>query len=294
MPRSQRPPDPPTELSKPSWRAVAWRTVREFKDDDLVDRAAALTYYGVLSIFPALLALVSILGLFGQDAIQPLLDNVGTLAPGEVKDVLAQSLQSLSQNQATAGIFAVLGVALAIWSASGYVAAFMHAANTVYDVQEGRPVWKAIPVRVGVTLAIVILLAVSAVLVVFTGGLARRAGEILGVGETGVLAWNIAKWPVLLLVVLLVLAILYGVAPNVRQPGFRWISPGSLLALVLWIVASGLFSLYVAFFGSYNKTYGSLAGVIIFLIWLWITNIAVLFGVEFDAELRRARATARH
>jgi membrane protein len=249
-----------------------------------------LTYYGVLSIFPALLALVSILGLFGDSAIQPLLDNLGSLAPGAVKDILTQSLQNLKQNQGAAGLFAVLGIAVAIWSASGYVAAFMKASNTVYDIQEGRPVWKTIPVRIGVTIVILVLLAISALLVVFTGGLARRAGDALGIGDTGVLIWNIVKWPVLLVTVILMLAILYWAAPNVRQHGFRWVSPGSFLAVVMWIIASGLFSLYVAFFSSYNKTYGALAGVIIFLIWLWITNIAVLFVVEFDAELQRARA----
>jgi membrane protein len=269
---------------------VAKRSVREFRDDNLVDWAAALTYYGVLSIFPALLALVSILGLFGNAAIQPLLDNLSGLAPSAVKDILTQSLQSLAQSQRTAGVFAIVGVAFAVWSASGYVAAFMRASNTVYDIQEGRPIWKTLPVRVAVTVIILILLAVSATIVVFTGDLARRAGELLGIGDAGVLIWNIAKWPVLLLAVSLMLAILYWAAPNVRHRGLKWVSPGSALAVVSWIVVSAAFSLYVANFGSYNKTYGTLAGMIIFLIWLWISNIAVLFGVEFDAELQRARA----
>ncbi len=288
--RGEREPQSPTELRKPAWRDVVKRSAREFRDDNLTDWAAALTYYGILSIFPALLALVSILGLFGSGAIQPLLDNLGSLAPGAVKDILTQSLQSLASSQATAGLFAVIGIGLAVWSASSYVAAFMRASNAVYDIQEGRPVWKTLPVRIAVTVVVLILLALSAVIIVFTGDLARRAGELLGIGDTGVRIWNIAKWPVLLLAVVLMLAILYWAAPNVRHRGFRWVSPGSALAVVLWIIASAVFSVYVASFGSYNKTYGSLAGVIIFLIWLWISNIAILFGVEFDAELQRARA----
>jgi membrane protein len=266
------------------------RAVREFRDDRLTDWAAVLTYYGILSIFPAMLALVSVLGLFGSQATGPLLDNVSTLAPGPVRDILTQSLTSLEQSQSGAGVFAIIGVAVAIWSASGYIAAFMRASNVVYDIPEGRPIWKILPLRVAVTLVLVVLLAVSALIVVFTGGLAERAGEVLGIGDTGVTVWNIAKWPILLLAVVLILAILYWAAPNVRLPGFRWITPGSALAVLLWVAASAAFGFYVANFGSYNKTYGTLAGVVIFLVWLWVTNLAVLFGVEVDAELQRARA----
>jgi membrane protein len=269
---------------------VFGRAVRGFRDDRLTDWAAVLTYYGILSIFPAMLALVAVLGLFGSQATQPLLDNVSTLAPGPVQDILTQSLSSLEQSQSGAGLFAIIGIAVAIWSASGYIAAFMRAANAVYDIPEGRPIWKILPLRVAVTVVLVILLAVSALIVVFTGGVAQRAGEVLGIGDTGVTVWNVAKWPVLLFAVALILAILYWAAPNVRLPGFRWITPGSALAVLLWVAASAAFGFYVANFGSYNKTYGTLAGVVIFLIWLWVTNLAVLFGVEVDAELQRARA----
>jgi len=286
----EQPAESPGRLRGRSWRGVFSRAVREFRDDGLTDWAAVLTYYGILSIFPAMLAVVSVLGLFGSQATQPLLDNVSTLAPGPVRDILTQSLTSLEQSQGGAGVFAIIGIAVAVWSASGYIAAFMRASNVVYDIPEGRPIWKILPLRVAVTLVLVILLAVSAVIVVFTGGLAERAGEVLGIGDTGVTVWNIAKWPVLLLAVVLILAILYWAAPNVRLPGFRWITPGSALAVLLWIAASAAFGFYVANFGSYNKTYGTLAGVVIFLIWLWVTNLAVLFGVEVDAELQRARA----
>jgi membrane protein len=287
---SSAPPESPRDLGRRSWWGVVKRTLRESRDDRLPDLAAALTYFGVLSIFPALLAMVSILGLFGSDAIRPLLDNVSTLAPGPVRDTLTQSLEGLQQSQGGAGLFAVIGLAIAIWSASGYIGAFMRAANVVYDMPEGRPIWKTVPLRVAVTIVLMVLLAVSAVIVVFTGGLAERAGDIIGIGGTAVRVWDIAKWPVLLLVVALMLAILYWATPNVRHPGFRWITPGSVLALFLWIAASVAFGAYVANFGSYNRTYGTLAGVIIFLIWLWVTNLAVLFGVELDAELARARA----
>lgn len=273
-----------------SRRGAITRAVRGFRADGLTDWAAALTYYGILSIFPAMLAVVSILGLFGSRAISPLLDNVATLAPGAVRDILTQSLTSLEQNQGSAGLLAIVGIAVAIWSASGYIGAFTRAANAVYGVPEGRPIWKVLPLRLAVTVVLVVLLAVSAVIVVFTGGLADRAGQVLGLGDTALTVWNIAKWPVLLLVVVLILAILYRATPNVRMSGLRLITLGSLLAVLLWIVASAAFGVYVANFGSYNKTYGTLAGVIIFLIWLWVTNLAVLLGVEVDAERQRGRA----
>ncbi|MDP9403602.1 MAG: YihY/virulence factor BrkB family protein [Actinomycetota bacterium] len=282
-------PQGPTDLEPRSWRGVAKRTVREFKEDELTDRAAALTYYGVLAIFPAILALVSILGLVGPSATQPLIDNLGKVAPGAAKDIFTTAVQNLQKSRGAGGILFIVGLAGALWSASGYVAAFMRASNAIYEVEEGRPIWKKVPVRFGVTLVLVVLLAVSALAVVLTGGLAEQAGRLLGIGQTAVTIWDIAKWPVLLVVVSLMFAILYWAAPNVKQPGFRWISPGGVFAVILWVIASALFAFYVANFGSYNKTYGALGGVIIFLVWLWISNVAVLLGAEFNAELERGR-----
>ncbi|MDP9019238.1 MAG: YihY/virulence factor BrkB family protein [Actinomycetota bacterium] len=282
-------PGKPADLEKPSWWAVLKRTVREFKEDNVTDWAAALTYYGVLAIFPAILALVSILGLVGSSATQPLIDNVGKVAPGPAKDIVTTAIQNLQKSQGAAGLLFVVGLVVALWSASGYVAAFMRASNAIYDVEEGRPIWKKGPVRLGVTLVLLVLLAISALAVVLTGGLADQVGKLLGIGAAVVTVWDIVKWPVLLLLVSLMFAILYWASPNVKQPGFRWVSPGGLVAVVLWIVASVAFALYVANFGSYNKTYGTLGGVIIFLVWLWISNIAVLLGAEFNAELERAR-----
>ena len=279
----------PSEVLKRSWSDVLKRTVREFKEDHVVDWAAALTYYGVLAIFPAILALVSLLGLVGASATQPLIDNLATVAPGPAREIVTGAVENLQKSQATGGVLFIVGLAGALWSASGYVGAFMRASNYIYDVEEGRPIWVKAPVRLGVTLVLVVLSVLSALAVVVTGGLAEQVGNLVGLGDTAVTVWGIAKWPVLLLVVSLMFAILYWAAPNVKHPGFRWISPGGLVAVVLWIIASAAFALYVANFGSYNKTYGALGGVIIFLVWLWLSNIAVLLGAEFNAEVERGR-----
>jgi membrane protein len=287
--RNGEAPDRPTQLGKRSWLGVFKRTVREFREDNLTDWAAALTYYAILSIFPALLALVSVLGLIGSSAIQPLIDNLGAVAPGPAKDILTSALQNLQKSQGAAGILFVVGLALALWSASGYVAAFMRASNAIYDVGEGRPVWKTLPVRVGVTLVTVVLLAISAVAIVVTGPLAKQVGNVVGLGGAAVTAWDIAKWPVLIVIVSFMFALLYWAAPNVKHPKFRWVSPGGVVAVLLWIVASAAFAFYVANFSSYNKTYGSIGGVIAFLTWLWISNVVILLGAEFNAELERGR-----
>ncbi|MDM4720243.1 YihY/virulence factor BrkB family protein [Micromonospora sp. WMMA1363] len=274
------------------WKAALRRTGREFFDDSLIDWAAALTYYGVLSIFPGLVVLVSLLGLLDARATDGVLATVNQAVPEEnTRRILVSAIDQAGEPGA-AGIAAIVGLLTAFWSASGYVGAFMRASNTVYDVPEGRPMWKTLPIRIGVTAVIGVLLLASAVIVVFTGGLAAAVGGAFGVGPTAVTVWNVAKWPVLLLLVSLMFAILYWASPNARHGGFRWVSPGSVLAVVIWLAVSGLFAFYVGNFGSYNKTYGALAGVIIFLVWLWLSNIAILLGAEFDAELERGRAIA--
>lgn len=282
------PAEGPGDLPKRSWGAVLKRTAKEFKEDELTDLAAALTYYGMLALFPALIAVVSIMGLLGSSAIQSVVDELGGLAPGPVKSVLTSILEQV-EGAGGAGIALVISVALAVWSASGYVAAFMRASNTVYDVREDRPLWKTLPIRFFTTVVVLVLLALVAVAVVVSGGVARSVGDALGLGETAVTVWNIAKWPVTVLLVSFVFSLLYWATPSVRRP-FRWVSPGGLLAVIIWIAASALFAFYVANFSSYNQTYGSLAGLIVFLIWLWISNIALLLGLEFNAELERERA----
>ncbi|MCX5522371.1 YihY/virulence factor BrkB family protein [Streptomyces bobili] len=288
----RREPDEPSRLPKRSWMAVLKGTVKEFKDDELTDRAAALTYYGVLALFPALLVLVSLLGIAGRSATDEVLENIQKFAPGPARDILTDAVTQLQGRSGIGSVMALVGIVLAVWSASGYVAAFIRSANAVYDVPEGRPVWKVLPVRVGVTVLLLVLAVLSALIVVFTGDLARRAGTALGIGDTALTVWSIAKWPVLVVLVTSMIALLYWATPNVKGRGFRWITPGSVLALLIWLIASAGFAFYVANFASYNKTYGTLAGVIVFLVWLWISNIAILLGLEFDAELARQRAVA--
>src|SRR4030095_15326389 len=284
-------PERPTQLSRGSWWAAGKRTVREFQTDNLSDWAAALTYYSVLSIFPALLVLVSLVDLAGQGTTQTLLDNLGQVVPGSVNQILATAIKKLQQTRGSAGVLALVSLATALWLASRYIAAFMRASNAIYDVPEGRPVWKTLPIRIGVTVVVMVLLGASAVAVVATGGLAGRLGRLLGLGSRVVTVWDIAKWPVLLLIVGFLFALLYWASPNARQP-FRWITPGGILAVGGSVLVSVAFALYVANFGSYNKTYGSLAGVIIFLVWLWLSNTAILLGAELNAELERGRAIA--
>ena len=281
--------DDQSDLPKPAWGGVLRRTGREFTADNLTDWAAALTYYGILSVFPALIALVSILGLIGNSATKPLLDNLGGFAPGPAHQILENALKGLTQSRGGAGILFVVGLVGALWAASGYIGGFIRASNVIWDVEEGRPIWKTIPLRIAITIAMLILLAVTAVAVVVTGPLADKVGKLIGLGSAAVTAWDIAKWPVLIVIVALMFSILYYAAPNVRQPSFRWLTPGAILAVVAWMIASAAFGIYVANFGSYNKTYGSLGAIVIFLVWLWLTNVAILLGAELNAEIARGR-----
>jgi membrane protein len=285
-------PDDPTDLGTAGWRGVLTRSFREFRDDNLTDWVAALTYYGIQAIFPALLVLTSILGLAGKSTTNSLIDNVGSVAPGPALTIFKNAIHNLQANKGTAGVMVVVGILLALWSASSYVSAFSRASNAIYEVPEGRPFWKLRPQQMAITFVMVVLLAVSAIAVVVTGGLAKQVGKAVGVGNTAVTVWDIAKWPVLVLIVSLMFAILYWAAPNVKQPRFRWLSPGGIAGVVLWLVASAAFAVYVANFSSYNKTYGTLGGVIAFLVWLWISNVAVLFGAELNAELARGKEIA--
>lgn len=285
-------PDSPAQLPGNSWTALVKRVVAEFQDDELTDRAAALTYYGVLSMFPALLVLVSMLGVAGPSATEEVLKNIQQLTPGSVRDIVTDAVEQLQARAGLGSVLAVVGLVGAVWSASGYVAAFIRAANAVYDVPEGRPVWKVLPLRVALTVVLLVLAVVSALIVVFTGSLAQQAGTALGIGDTALTVWSFAKWPVLVLLVVFMIAILYWATPNARVKGFKWVSLGSVVALLIWLAASAGFAFYVANFGSYNKTYGTLAGVIVFLVWLWVTNLAILLGLEFDAELARQRVIA--
>lgn len=284
-------PDSPTEVTRESWRYIARKTFREFGKDQCTDLAAALTYYAVLALFPAVIALLSLVGLFGQGqrTVDTLLGILRDVGAGSAADTLGPTLTSMAEREGAAGIAFVVGLATALWSASGYVGSFGRAMNRIYEIREGRPFWKLRPVMLAVTLVAVILVAVVAMALVLTGPAAEAVGDAIGLGSTALLVWNVAKWPVILLVVVLVVAILYYVTPNVKQPHFRWVSVGAVVAIVVWILASVAFGFYVSTFSSYDKTYGALAGVVVFLLWLWITNLALLFGAELDAELERGR-----
>ncbi|TNC31816.1 YihY/virulence factor BrkB family protein [Mumia zhuanghuii] len=283
-------PDSPTDITKPSWTYVVRKAVREFSEDECLDIAAALTYYSVLALFPMMIALLSLVGLFGQgrETVDTLLGVLRDVGANSAADTVEPTLVQLSKGSG-AGLAFVLGLAVALWSASGYVGAFGRAMNRVYEVDEGRPIWKLRPVMLLVTLITVVLCSLIALALVLTGPAAQAVGDAVGLGDTAVTVWNIAKWPVMLLAIVLVVAILYYATPNVRQPKFRWLSIGAVVAIVVWIIASVAFGFYVANFSNYNRTYGSLAGVIVFLLWLWITNLALLFGAELDAELERGR-----
>jgi membrane protein len=289
-PDDPRKPDEITEIDKRSWVYVAKKTMREFSADQATDLAAALTYYGVLAIFPALLAFVSLVGLFGDPAktTETLLDLVGGLVPSTTLDAIKGPLENLAKSP-SAGFAFVAGIAGALWSASGYVGAFSRAMNRIYSIQEGRPFWKLRPVTLLVTVIAIVVAVIAALLITLSGPVAEQVGQAIGVGETGLVIWNIAKWPILVFLVVLIIAVLYYATPNVKQPKFKWMSLGALVALIVWVVASALFAFYVANFSSYNETYGSIGGVIVFLLWIWISNIALLFGAELDAELERGR-----
>jgi len=292
-PDDPRKPDSPTDLSKQSWLGVAKRAFKEFKDDNVTDWAAALTYYAVLSIFPALIVFVSLLGLFGQgaDTVQKLLDIVRDIgAPRSAVDALSGPIEDVvNQQAAIAGTTLVLGLLGALWSASGYVGAFIRASNAIYEVEEGRKFYILRPLQMLVTLVLIVLLALVLVALVVTGPVAKAVGEAVGVGSSAVTVWDIVKWPVLLAVVTGMIALLYYASPNAKLRGFKSILPGSALAVVVWLIASAGFAFYVSNFGSYNKTYGALGGVVIFLVWLWITNVAILLGAELNAERERSR-----
>jgi membrane protein len=289
-PDDPRKPESPTDLTKPSLFFVLRKTLREFQHDQCTDLAAALTYYAVLSLFPALLFLVSLLGVFGngRQTVDTVLQTASGVVPSDAMDFLRPTIEQLVGSP-SAGLALITGALGALWSASGYVGAFGRAMNRIYEIEEGRPVWKLRPLQLLLTLAGLLLAAATAVMLAVSGPVAEAVGNAIGAGSVAVTAWNIAKWPVILVCVILAVAVLYYATPNVKQPKFRWISIGAGFAILIWILASVLFGFYVGNFGSYNKTYGALGGVIVFLLWMWITNLALLFGAELDAELERGR-----
>jgi membrane protein len=281
---------PEGEASKAGIGSTLKRTLTEFQEDNLSDWAAALTYYGLLSLFPALIAMVSLIGIFGdpKTTTTKLTEIITEIGPSSGAETFEGPIKSIVENQSAAGFAFVIGLAIALWSASGYVGAFTRASNIIYETPEGRPFWKLRPLQILVTLAMIIMMALLAVGLVLTGPVVEAVANPIGLSSTAVDVWNIAKWPVMAAIFILMVNLLYYTTPNVKLRGFKWVTPGSILAIVVWAIASALFAFYVANFSSYDKTYGTLAGLVVLLLWFWITNLAILFGHQMNAERERS------
>jgi len=285
----------PTALPRGTWKGTFKRTLTEFKEDKLNHWGAALTYYAVLSLFPALLVMVSLVGLFAnpERVTKVLTDTVSQMGPDTAAQTFQGPIESITANRGAAGVMFIVGVVSALWAASGYVSAFADACNSIYEVEEGRPFWKLKPLQLAITLLLIVLAALVALALVLSGPIVGALGGALGISDSVLTAWRFAKWPAMLLLVLTIFAVLYYTAPNARVSGVRWVTGGTMLALAAWVLASVGFALYVSNFSSYDKTYGTLGGVVVFLLWLWITNMAILLGAEFNAELERSRQIER-
>jgi membrane protein len=281
---------PEGAAAKTGLGATLKRTLTEFQEDNLSDWAAALTYYGLLSLFPALIAMVSLIGIFGdpQTTTSKLTEIITEIGPESGAETFEGPIKSIVENQTAAGFAFVFGLAAALWSASGYVGAFTRASNIIYETPEGRPFWKLRPLQIGVTLLMIIMMALLAVGLVLTGPVVEAVANPIGLSSTAVDVWNVAKWPVMAAIFILMVDVLYYATPNVKLRGFKWVTPGAILAIVVWAVASALFALYVSNFSSYDKTYGTLAGLVVLLLWFWITNLAILFGHQMNAERERS------
>jgi membrane protein len=283
-------PESPTQITKPSWKYIFKRSFVEFQKDECTDLAAALTYFGVLSVFPGLLAVVSLLGIFGrgEETTETLVGFLEDYGPAELVQLLADPIRQLTSGTG-AGLAFIAGILGALWTASGFVGAFGRAMNRIYEVTEGRPIWKLRPINVLVTLVMVVIVVVMMGILVMSGGIAQTVGEAIGLGETALLVWNIAKWPLLVLLAITLISVLFYATPNIRQPKFRWLTPGAIIALLAMAVAGVAFVFYVSNFSKYNATYGIIGSVIILLLGLWLMNNALLFGAEVDAETERGR-----
>jgi membrane protein len=281
---------PEGEAPKSGAPSTLKQTLTEFQEDNLTDWAAALTYYGLLALFPALIAMVSLIGIFGdpQTTTAKLTEIITELGPESGAETFEGPIKSIVENQSAAGLAFVFGLALALWSASGYVGAFTRASNIIYETPEGRPFWKLRPLQIAVTLAMIVMMALLAVGLVLTGPVVEAVAGPVGLSGTAVDVWNVAKWPVMAAIFILMVDVLYFTTPNVKIRGFRWVTPGALVAIVVWAIASALFAFYVSNFGSYDKTYGTLAGLVVLLLWFWITNLAILFGHQLNAERERS------
>lgn len=296
MNRKERParePESPTDLPSSSLLEVVKRSRAEFRNNNLTTLAAALTYYAVLAAVPGLIVLFTALGLFGKKITNKVVAQVNSVAPSSTGHFVRTLLSQAQSHKTGTGVMAIVGIVIALWSASSYVNGFRQASNVIYGIGEGRPIWKTAAIRVVVTIVAVVILTACAVIVVVSGSIANEVGNAIGAGPVALVIWDIVKWPVLVVLVSVLLAVLFWVGPNAKQGGIKWISPGGVIATLVWAVVSAAFAVYVTNFSSYNKTYGALTGIIVFLIWLWLSNLALLFGAQVNAELEHAKAIAQ-
>jgi membrane protein len=285
----------PSKLSQlrwSTWRGVVLRSGKSFMDDNCTDWAAALTYYGVLALFPGAIVIVALTSLVasGEDAINTILGMMRDLLPPDVMEPIETPIRTVLEERGSAKLLLSFGAIAAVWSASGFVGAFVRASNAIYGVEEGRKWYVLRPLQLGLTVVSLVLLAIIALGLIVSGPVVEAIGDALRVGETTRSLWEIGKWPVLVVLAGLLLTLLFWIAPNVQQPRLRWITVGGAVALVAWLVMSFGFGLYVSNFGSYDATYGSLGAIVIFLIWLYLSNCALMLGVEINAEVARGRA----
>jgi membrane protein len=276
-----------------TWRGVLWRSLNGYLDDDCGDLAAALTYNAVLAIFPVAIVVVALVNLVtdGTTAVDTAIGILADLGAGAVvaDENVTGVLNAVIVQQSSAKVLLGFGLLGALYSATNYVAAFTRASNRIYGVKEGRPWWKLIPLQILLSAVGLVLLAVVATGLVISGPLVDAVGNAVGAGDAARTAWSIGRWPVLVMILMVLLSLLFWIAPNVRQPRFRWLTVGGAVGLLVWAVASFGFGLYVSNLASYDRTYGSLGAIIAFLVWLYLSNSAVMLGVELNAEIARGR-----
>ena len=284
------------DLPDGAWRRIARRTFDQYQADGITNLAAALTYRSILSLFPGLIALVALLGVLGQypQTFDAVLKIVASFAPPSTVQTVSVPVRQIILHKGGAGALLGAGLAGVIWAASGYVGTFSWAANVLWEAKRGRSWYRQWPFNVAVTLVALVLITAVLLALVLSGPIANSVGRQLGVGSTGLTIWSIARWPAIVAVVTFMISGLYYVAPNVRPPSWRWLTPGAILAVVAWAVASLGFAVFLANFGSYNKVYGTLGAIVTFLIWVWLANVAALLGIELDAEVERERELAVH
>ncbi|MBQ1047927.1 YihY/virulence factor BrkB family protein [Micromonospora sp. C51] len=281
------------QLRWQTWRGVLVRAGRNYLRDNCTDWAAALTYYGVLALFPSTVVVVALVGLVsdGERTVDTVLDLARDVGAGSVvaNESFVGVVREVVDQNSSAGVLLSFGLLGALWSASNFIASFTRASNAIYGVDEGRPVWKLRPLQIGLAALSLVLLAIVAAGLIVSGPVADAIGDLVGAGGAARTAWAVAKWPALALIAMLLMSLLFWVAPNVRQPRFRWLTLGGTVALTTWALGSFGFGLYVANFNSYDTTYGSLGAVIAFLVWLYLSNSALMLGVQINAELQRGR-----